>query len=1472
MMRLAFFRPLLGDTYPQLIRRVLKAFAVSCVLSLSVFQAASAYTNEWEWRIYGLWDTGNMQWVSGIQPGSYASKEAAVAAMQAAFSPLSQQLTQDAGEASMSSSGWIRHEFRPITVTPTFSDWTLLYYASEQEFLDQIWETYGGCSTGASVNLVHDWMTSPTWQWGSQEIQSKEWAVTSECIGASGLLVYIQRVRNISCPQPWGLGTVPNKCGEIQLQGYVEGRPLECPSTGPSQTPGNPCDVTNGDKTQSETDYSGNNLSFTRTYHSKTLPATAGAGQGWTHNFAGKLLFSGSTPTGLVRPRGYVEQLYLASGAYISLSGSGTRVAQVGTQWVATLSNGSEEIYSSTGRLEQLKDAAGRTTTLSYTNNRVSLITGPFGHTLQLAYTNGLLASVVDPAGQSIAYEYTNGNLTKVTYQDTSFRVYHYENTTFPHHLTGITDENGNRYSTYAYDATGRAQSSQHAGGAGLISLVYNSSSTEVTDAAGAVTTYAFTSDANVPRRITSVSKNGLTHSYASSDSYGPRRVTEEADPRGIITEYTYDRDHVLSKTEASGTLNERTTTYAYSSSATDLPTLITRPGQTTAFSYDSFGNILSRTITDTATAEARTWTYTYDSYGRVLTEDGPRTDVIDITEYIYYTCTIGAQCGQFYQIENPLSQLTTFNTYNAHGQPLTITDANGVVTTLTYDLRQHLTSRTVGSEATTFAYWPNGLLKKVTSPDGSYLNYTYDDAQRLVRVDDSEGNYVAYTLDGMGNRTLENSYDPTNALSRTHSRVYNALNQLWKDVGAAGTSSVTTVFGYDDNGNQASIDAPLGRSNNQLYDELNRLVEVTDALNGSTQYVYNDKDRVTSVADPRGLFTTYDYNAFGDLLYEDSPDAGGTEHTYDPAGNLSTSFDAEGVTTTRTYDALNRLKTISYESGGDTDLTTNFRYDIGTYGKGHLTDTWDQAHESTWRHDALGRVVDRSQKQGGVTKEWSYGYTNGNRTSLVTPSGQSVVYGYTNGRVTSISVNGTTILSGVLYEPFGPVRQWTWGNTTLAVRTHDQDGRITQIDSKELLTYSYDNANRITAIANTSNSALSWTYGYDALDRLTSAQKGSTTPWTWTYDANGNRLTQGGNEATSYTYSSTSNRLSSGSGDWNRSYTYDAAGNTTGYDIVSLETYNSGRLKRSTLGTAASSMYYYDAFGRMIMREGGGLPRILFYYDEEDHLIGEYNSTGALVQETVWLGDIPVAALRPNGSGVDIFYVHTDHLNTPLMITRPSDNKLRWRWDRGPFGRGQTYNNPESLGAFNYNLRFPGQYYLDEVWGLYYNMARVYDPDTGRYQQSDPIGLAGGINTYAYVENNPLRYTDPNGLMKLPSDPSGLPPGWTPDPSHKDPNGERWRHPSGDYVDFHKGRKDAPGWRGRDHWHHNGGKDHHSPGDEVPDPPGSEPACGDNCQNKVATVVVGAAGAYVVYRCVRMIPSLFPPLWPTIPLNVVTP
>jgi RHS repeat-associated protein len=600
--------------------------------------------------------------------------------------------------------------------------------------------------------------------------------------------------------------------------------------------------------------------------------------------------------------------------------------------------------------------------------------------------------------------------------------------------------------------------------------------------------------------------------------------------------------------------------------------------------------------------------------------------------------------------------------------------------------------------------------LKKITSPDSSFIQYTYDPAHRLTGVADSLGNHITYSLDNMGNRTAESAYDPLNVLSRAQSRVYNNLNLLSQQIGSAGTAAVTTVFGYDNDGNQTTINAPMARNTGNGFDEVNRLNQITDPASGITQFGYDATDNLTSVKDPKNLTTNYVYNGLGDLKQLVSPSTGTSNNTYDSGGNLKTNTDARSLGGTYSYDALNRVTQIAYG-----DQTLLFGYDVGTYGKGRLTSASDGAHSMSWAYDGLGRVTSKGQTVAGVTRTVGYGYTNGQLTSMTTPSGQAIAYTYTNGLVTGITVNGTAVVSSVVYEPFGPARRWTWGSGATETRLHDTDGNPSLFTGAEATTYGLDNAFRIQAITNSNTPTASWTYGYDPLDRVASGSA-TASAISWTYDANGNRQTQGG-----------------------------AVGPTYAASSLSFNYNNRGRMMSAT--GAGTTNYIYNVLGQRIEKAGPG-GTTLFAYDEAGHLLGEYTSAGALVQETIWLGDLPVATIRP-GTPVTVYYVHADHLGTPKAVTRSADNAVVWRWDQDPFGVAQPNQNPGGLGLFTYNLRYPGQYY-DAETGTFYNYFRDYDPQVGRYVESDPIGLEGGLNTYSYVGSSPLTYRDPLGTDAL--------------------------------------------------------------------------------------------------------------------------
>jgi YD repeat-containing protein len=772
----------------------------------------------------------------------------------------------------------------------------------------------------------------------------------------------------------------------------------------------------------------------------------------------------------VIREDGQTLRFPVIGGAIVNPPGYSLRLTLTGSGFTVTDDQDTVEQYDVSGHLQSITSRTGVTQTLSYnTAGQLASVVDTFGHSLTFSYYSwGGMSSVAVNGGASVQYTYGSWlMLATATNLDGTTRSYSYTDANNPKSLTGFVDESGTTESAWAYDAQNRAVSTQQAGGANAVSLVYNSDGTVTsTDALGAVRLFTFTRIGDVQRPISISGSQCPTCEEPAATTYDTAGwVSSRTDYNGNVTCYANDptRGLELARVEgfapgstcpanlaayapANGTRQRKIST-AWDAAFRE-PDSVTETNRTTSFTYYTSGSVHTKTITDTTVTPniSRTWTYTYNAYGQVLTADGPRTDVADVATYSYYTCGTGFQCGQLQTVTNAANQTTTLNTYNAYGQPLTITDPNGVVTTLTYDALQRLTSRQTANETTAFSYWPTGLLEQVMLPDASTLTYTYDAAHRLTQINDALGNKIVYTLDAMGNRTAENSFDPSGTLHRTHTRVFNTLNQLNKDVNAAGTAAVTTTFGYDPQGNQTSIAAPLARNTTNGYDELNRLKQITDPASGLTQFGYDANDNLTSVTDPRGLATVYAYSGFGDLATQASPDTGTTSNTYDSAGNLATSTDARGAVSTYAYDALNRVTSVAYSQGGTTDQTIAFTYDAGTNGKGHLTGASDANHSMSWIYDALGRVTSKSQTVGAVTKAAGYAYTSGDLTTLTTPSGQTVAYGYNgNHQVTSVTVNGTTVLNSAVYEPLGPLKGWTWGNGATTTRTYDTDGKISQ-------------------------------------------------------------------------------------------------------------------------------------------------------------------------------------------------------------------------------------------------------------------------------------------------------------------------------------------------------------------------------------------------------------------------------------------
>jgi len=638
------------------------------------------------------------------------------------------------------------------------------------------------------------------------------------------------------------------------------------------------------------------------------------------------------------------------------------------------------------------------------------------------------------------------------------------------------------------------------------------------------------------------------------------------------------------------------------------------------------------------AAGSPRTWNYTYNANGSMLTMDGPRTDVSDVTSYAYYPNNDldPGKRGNVAAITNALGHTTQILAYNAHGQPLTIVDPNGLRTALTYDARQRLTSRNVGGETTIYTYDSVGQLRQVTLPDGSSLSYAYDEAHRLTGVADSLGNSVAYTLDAMGNRTRERVFDPSGLLAQTRSRVFDPLNRLAQDIGA---ENQTTQYAYDNQGNVTGVTDPLGHFTSNGYDALNRLVRVTDPGNGVTRYGYNGLDQLSSVTDPRNLTTSYNYDGLANLNAQSSPDTGSTANTYDSAGNLLTQTDAKGQTTVYTYDALNRVTSIAFADG----FRQSYGYDQGANGLGRLTffaETDPQAKITIlhdYAYDAHGRPILENRTMNGVSYAFGYAYDAfGRLAGLSYPSGRTVAYGFDAvGRINQVNTTapptagGATqiVASSVVYQPFGGVKSYTLGNGQTYSRSYDQDGRILSYGfGSQLFSLGYDPAGRIVSMRDATTVATN-TYGYDSLDRLTSAITPAAS-FTYGYDAVGNRTSKTVGSATdTYIYAATSNGLASIAGAGGRSFSFDANGSTLA-DGNNQYAYDARGRMSSATSVSGTTFYQVNALGQRVRKTNVTDDRI-FLYDLRGRLIAETSPAGAVKREYLYLNDIPLVVFQ---------------------------------------------------------------------------------------------------------------------------------------------------------------------------------------------------------------------------------------------------
>ncbi|PJF03079.1 RHS repeat domain-containing protein [Acinetobacter seifertii] len=878
--------------------------------------------------------------------------------------------------------------------------------------------------------------------------------------------------------------------------------------------------------------------------------------------------------------------------------------------------------------------------------------------------------------------------------------------------------------------------------------------------------------------------------------SHGRLMLVSHPNDRGYIT-YKYDD---LNRVTESTEIN-RTTKYTYgalSNNTTNLspiPTSIVTPNLTITNIINPRGQIVTQTQSSSQSGStSKITTYDYDEtttskhFGRLLSVDGPLTGTADKINYSYDD--YGNLATQSQPV-NGAVRITQYLAYNTFGDPERIINPSGLVNQFIYNEDGTLKSHIIGSGGTTgvitgqtTSYAYNSIKQRIseTNSDGEITKFKYDQIGYLIETTLPNNNRIQNTYHPTGTLASEKSLTNAGAVVAERYQYIDDNGRISKTQQGSDATRQYTTFIYDSNGNLVQTTNALGIIEKWTYDAFDRVISHTDGAGNVDTKDYDVNDNVVLSKDALNAGSNpLSYRNGNILTQEVNSDYGTKTYSYNEADQLIQRSHGSRKCNYNTLDELGRYKAFVCVSNTGTtaseyQVNDNYTYDQSRYGRLDKVTTGIAGHDvdTSYTYDVYDRVTQKSTinqlfnryaNTSGNALNINYGYSLGGKLiALTLPSGRSLTYSYSaTGMLTGINLNGSAVVRGISYDGANRITGWQWGASGNAgyIQSYNNDGSIANITNRSntsavnySLTYTYDKDGRITSISR--NNGTVDNYTYDAVDHLLSESRtsdaASTYSINYTYDRNGNRL--GLNAAgqhmqpaasAAYTYIVNTNKLASFTKEGVSQNFNHTANSELSYGNY-LPTYdNAGRRKVDQAATNGYSMNYNHKNERSF--RGNVINGVMsmmtqFIYDEESHLIGEYDKTGALV-EYVWMDDKPIAAIYGSGSATKIYYIVTDHLNTPRRLVESVSDAVVWSWDSTAFGVG----NP--TGSITFNLRFPGQYY-DVDTNQFYNHNRFYNPELGRYMEPDPIGLVAGLNPYAYASSNPVMNVDSTGLCPM--------------------------------------------------------------------------------------------------------------------------
>jgi RHS repeat-associated protein len=915
------------------------------------------------------------------------------------------------------------------------------------------------------------------------------------------------------------------------------------------------------------------------------------------------------------------------------------------------------------------------------------------------------------------------------------------------------------------------------------------------------ITRFAYDAHGNLLRSDNAL---GQVTQITAHDAAGRPLVLVDAN--GARTELTYDARGRLVSRSIAGT----TTRFDYD--AVGQLVRITSPnGSTVGFEYDAAhrlvglhdglgnhivytldaaGNRVQEELFDPSGLLTRTSSAIYDELERLLRSIGASGQT---TEYAY------DGNGNTTAMTDPLGRLTN-NAFDALDRITRSTDPAGGVTEYGYDARDNLTSVTDARGNTTrYEYNAFDEVLRLDSPDSGVTEYAYDTAGNRISQIDARGVVTEFEYDALDRlAAIRYPADPSSDVAFGYDEGANGIGRLTSMVDASGSNlyaydargnlvtetrtilgiDYVTSYAYDAADNLIAMTYPSERRIDYKRDAIGRVVRATTTLNGQTQvlaenveylpfgsargwrygngiaasrdfdldyrltalahgdaltrtHAFDPADNIISIDDllnpgasqgfgydaldrlssAQGAYgqIDYDYDLLGNRLtkHEDTADE---DYTIDPASNrlLSISggrnqsyvYDAAGNTLEQgalhfTYDVANRMA-----SASDGTFAAAYRYN----GRGERVIKTVGGESTVFHFDRDGNMIAETRAEGSVIRE--YLYLDGQRLAMAAPAPaeetvdrhfEGTAGDWTEPLTLDVDLDAHTIALDGPEDFVGSYlideAAWNQGESQLSFAYRSEDGRKHLTGSLALqgkpLTGSLSLA-RVPRLAS---------YRLDALEA-----DGSYT----------GSARDGGNDSVAVQIDETA-----------RSVTVIEADRAPKTYVIPETRWRLWQRRRISLlwfSVRAEESSLMGVIYRRGQRAMGSL------------LIRE----GKAWRETYQLTGRSGSGTSPRGG---LYYLHTDHLDTVQVVT-DQNRQIVWKGLQKPFGETEAI-----IALVDNPLRFPGQYY-DAETGLHYNYFRDYDPKIGRYVQSDPIGLASGLNTFRYADNVPVTKMDPTGLV----------------------------------------------------------------------------------------------------------------------------